>query len=63
MYLYRMLGANFHSIIINVIKKAHQTKMGFFCIDLKYQISFEVLFHLYLGYAKQIVDQISKDSR
>ena len=37
--------------------------MGFFCIDLKYQISFDVLFHLYLGYAKQIVDQISKDSR
>jgi hypothetical protein len=37
--------------------------MGFFCIDLKYQINSEVLFHLYLGYAKQIVDQISKDSR
>jgi len=44
-------------------KKSPSDKDGLFCIDLKYQISFEVLFHLYLGYAKQIVDQISKDSR
>ena len=63
MYLYRILGANFHSIIINVVKKSPSEKDGLFCIDLKYQISFDVLFHLYLGYAKQIVDQISKDSR